>query len=149
MRSGGDMASLLDPHCPQKLLYTFYIIDWLGRPARLRRQSGLVSDSLRQADRPGASNNWPRGARPCGASGSRTASAPCSGSSSSSGSTQQSQGASTKSYTMVPILSLTKWPSVMVTLGLVFLHSKDGSSYRTGMFGRGQIVHFALSLLVS
>ena len=25
-----DMASLLDPHCPQKLLYTFYIIDWLG-----------------------------------------------------------------------------------------------------------------------
>ena len=31
----------------------------------------------------------------------------------------------------------------------MFLDSKDGSSYRTGMFGRGQIVHFAMSLLVS
>ena len=50
--SESDMASLLDPHCPQKLLYTFYIIDWLGRPARLRRQSGLESDSLRTADSP-------------------------------------------------------------------------------------------------
>ena len=49
---GEDMASLLDPHCPHKMLYTFYIIDWLGRPARLRRQSSLVSDSLRQADSP-------------------------------------------------------------------------------------------------
>ena len=33
-----DMASLLDPHCPQKLLYTFYIIDWLGRQARWARE---------------------------------------------------------------------------------------------------------------
>ena len=29
-----DLVGLLDPHSPQKLLYTFYIIDWLGRPAR-------------------------------------------------------------------------------------------------------------------
>ena len=29
-----DMTTLLDPDCPHKLLYTFYIIDWLGRPAR-------------------------------------------------------------------------------------------------------------------
>merc|ERR1719342_683673 len=50
--TGCDLASILSPHCPQKLLYTFYIIDWLGRPARLRRQSGLVSDAMKQADTP-------------------------------------------------------------------------------------------------
>ena len=35
--SNSDLASLLDPESPQRLLYTFYIIDWLGRPARLMR----------------------------------------------------------------------------------------------------------------
>ena len=28
--SNSDLASLLDPESPQRLLYTFYIIDWLG-----------------------------------------------------------------------------------------------------------------------
>ncbi|XP_023333721.1 ubiquitin carboxyl-terminal hydrolase 34 isoform X2 [Eurytemora carolleeae] len=37
--------SLLDPNSAQKLLYSFYIIDWLGRPARLRRFSGLAEAS--------------------------------------------------------------------------------------------------------
>ena len=35
------LKELLDPSSPQKLMYTFYIVDWLGRPARLRRTSGL------------------------------------------------------------------------------------------------------------
>lgn len=35
------MKSLLNPESPQKLMYTLYIVDWLGRPARLRRHSGL------------------------------------------------------------------------------------------------------------
>lgn len=34
------MKSLLNPESPQKLLYTLYIVDWLGRPARFRRHSG-------------------------------------------------------------------------------------------------------------
>jgi hypothetical protein len=36
------MKSLLNPESPQKLMYTLYIVDWLGRPARLRRHSGLA-----------------------------------------------------------------------------------------------------------
>jgi hypothetical protein len=36
-----SMKSLLNPESPQKLMYTLYIVDWLGRPARLRRHSGL------------------------------------------------------------------------------------------------------------
>ena len=43
-----DLESLLDPSSPQKLLYSFYIVDWLGRPARLRRFSGIV-DSTRSS----------------------------------------------------------------------------------------------------
>ena len=35
-----DLDALLDTNSPQRLLYAFYIIDWLGRPARLRRYSG-------------------------------------------------------------------------------------------------------------
>ena len=35
------LKDLLNPSSPQKLMYTFYIVDWLGRPARLRRPSGL------------------------------------------------------------------------------------------------------------
>ena len=59
-----------------------------------------------------------------------------------------------KSNLMVPILSnsmldLMTCPSVMARLGHVFMDSKDATCYRTGMFGRGQIVHFAMSLLVS
>ena len=38
------LQDLLNPMSPQKLMYVFYIVDWLGRPARLRRPSGL-SDS--------------------------------------------------------------------------------------------------------
>lgn len=36
---------LLSPESPQKLMYTLYIVDWLGRPARLRRHSGLVEQT--------------------------------------------------------------------------------------------------------
>merc|ERR1719412_124676 len=36
------LKRLLSPESPQKLMYTLYIVDWLGRPARLRRHSGLV-----------------------------------------------------------------------------------------------------------
>ena len=39
------LKDLLDPRSPQKLMYIFYIIDWLGRPARLRRPSGLSDNS--------------------------------------------------------------------------------------------------------
>jgi ubiquitin carboxyl-terminal hydrolase 34 len=39
------LKKLLDPESPQKLMYTFYIVDWLGRPARLRRHSGLSETS--------------------------------------------------------------------------------------------------------
>ena len=202
--SESDMASLLDPHCPQKLLYTFYIIDWLGRPARLRRQSGLVSDSLRQADSPSWVTRFKQAGGlkqlasifESGALGRRGEAVWCEwkqdclgallrllvqfgvdttesdvladqlvegGSGGQSGGGRRrgkferhshGAGARAKSHLMVPILSgamleLMECPSVMVTLGHVFLDSKDGSSYRTGMFGRGQIVHFAMSLLVS
>ena len=200
--SESDMGSLLDPYCPQKLLYTFYIIDWLGRPARLRRQSGLVSDSLRQTDSPSWVTRFKQAGGlkqlasifESGALGRRGEAVWCewkqdclgallrllvqfgvdtaesdvladqlvegSGGPGPSGSRRRgkferhSHGARTKSHLMVPILSgamleLMECPSVMVTLGHVFLDSKDGSSYRTGMFGRGQIVHFAMSLLVS
>ena len=202
--SESDMASLLDPHCPQKLLYTFYIIDWLGRPARLRRQSGLVSDSLRQADSPSWVTRFKQAGGlkqlasifESGALGRRGEAVWCEwkqdclgallrllvqfgvdttesdvladqlvegGSGGQSGAGRRrgkferhshGAGARAKSHLMVPILSgamleLMECPSVMVTLGHVFLDSKDGSSYRTGMFGRGQIVHFAMSLLVS
>ena len=49
-----------------------------------------------------------------------------------------------QSHLMVPLLSsvmleLMMSPSVVTTLGHIFLDSKDGSSYRTGMFGRGQV----------
>ena len=37
-----SLKQLLSPESPQKLMYTLYIVDWLGRPARLRRHSGLV-----------------------------------------------------------------------------------------------------------
>ena len=39
------LKGLLNPDSPQKLMYTFYILDWLGRPARLRRLSGLSETS--------------------------------------------------------------------------------------------------------
>ena len=45
----GDYAAndlfkkLLDPGSPQKLMYTLYIVDWLGRPVRLRRHSGVAA----------------------------------------------------------------------------------------------------------
>ena len=39
-----ELRALLSPTSPQKLLYTFYIVDWLGRPARLRRHSGLQQE---------------------------------------------------------------------------------------------------------
>ena len=206
-----DMASLLDPHCPQKLLYTFYIIDWLGRPARLRRQSGLVSDSRQQAD-PGTSSgsgqpvSWVQRFKQAGGLkhlfsiletgalgrlgdavwcewkqdclgallrllvqfGVDTAECEvppdqlgdvAAGSGGGGGGSRRrgkfvASQARAKSHLMVAVLSpamleLMDGPSVMVTLGHVFLDSKDGSSYTTGMFGRGQIVHFAMSLLVS
>ena len=203
--SESDMASLLDPCCPQKLLYTFYIIDWLGRPARLRRQSGLVTDSLRQAESPswvtrfklagglkhlfsifvrGALGRldeavWCEWKQDCLGALLRllvqfgvdtTESdvlaeqlAEGSGNPGPSGSRRRGkferhshgQGSSARAKShLVPILStamleLMEMESVMLTLGHVFLDSKDGSSYRTGMFGRGQIVHFAMQLLVS
>ena len=53
--SNSDLASLLDPESPQRLLYTFYIIDWLGRPARLRRHSGLREGQDSPSPRPGSS----------------------------------------------------------------------------------------------
>merc|ERR1719402_1683340 len=49
-----DLVGLLDPHSPQKLLYTFYIIDWLGRPARLRRHSGVSDRDASDSPRPGS-----------------------------------------------------------------------------------------------
>ena len=36
------LQELLNPSSPQKLMYVFYIVDWLGRPARLRRPSGMI-----------------------------------------------------------------------------------------------------------
>lgn len=39
------LKQLLSPESPQKLMYTLYIVDWLGRPARLRRHSGLVEST--------------------------------------------------------------------------------------------------------
>ncbi|XP_059086581.1 ubiquitin carboxyl-terminal hydrolase puf-like [Tigriopus californicus] len=36
------MKTYLNPEFPQKLMYSLYIIDWLGRPARLRRRSGVI-----------------------------------------------------------------------------------------------------------
>ena len=43
--SGERLRQLLNPESPQKLLYTLYIVDWLGRPVRMRRRSGLASSS--------------------------------------------------------------------------------------------------------
>lgn len=37
--SEDDIRRLLNPDSPQKLMYTLYIVDWLGRPSRLRRHS--------------------------------------------------------------------------------------------------------------
>merc|ERR1719233_2813501 len=53
--STSDLVALLDPESPQRLLYTFYIIDWLGRPARLRRHSGLRDGQDSPSPRPGSS----------------------------------------------------------------------------------------------
>ena len=39
-----ELKELLSPSSPQKLMYTFYIVDWLGRPARLRRHSGVPKE---------------------------------------------------------------------------------------------------------
>ena len=39
------LRELLSAKSPQKLMYTFYIVDWLGRPVRLRRHSGVVEAS--------------------------------------------------------------------------------------------------------
>jgi len=36
-----DIKALLDPDSPQRLMYAFYIVDYLGRPVRLRRHSGV------------------------------------------------------------------------------------------------------------
>ncbi|QQP55435.1 Ubiquitin carboxylterminal hydrolase 34like [Caligus rogercresseyi] len=41
-RSPEEIKELLSPASPQKLMYTFYIVDWLGRPPRLRRHSGVL-----------------------------------------------------------------------------------------------------------
>ena len=35
-----DLKKHMSPDSPQKLMYTFYIVDWLGRPSRVRRHSG-------------------------------------------------------------------------------------------------------------
>ena len=39
--SSERLKQLLNPESPQKLLYTLYIVDWLGRPVRMRRHSGV------------------------------------------------------------------------------------------------------------
>ena len=60
---------------------------------------------------------------------------------------------------LVPILSpsmleLMDSERVMPKLGEVFLAAssptgREATQYKTGLFGRGQVVHFAMSLLVS
>ncbi len=46
--SEDELKRLLSAESPQKLMYTFYIVDWLGRPARLRRHSGPVEGLQQQ-----------------------------------------------------------------------------------------------------
>ena len=200
--SESDMTSLLDPQCPHKLLYTFYIIDWLGRPARLRRQSGLVTDSAPAPETTwvsqfilsgglghlfsiflsgvlgrGADSAWCEWKQDClgsllrllvqfgvdqadsdlladqlaelGQAGGRRR-------------VKWGHRAKTQSSDKMMVarlstsmLDLMMTHNVMLNMGQVFTDIsrasvKDGGScYRTGMFGRGQIVHFAMSLLVS
>ena len=53
--TGGDnetLQELLNPVSPQKLMYVFYIVDWLGRPTRLRRPSGLSENGFFAANDP-------------------------------------------------------------------------------------------------
>ena len=57
--SGERLRQLLNPESPQKLLYTLYIVDWLGRPVRMRRRSGLASSSSSSQSSPPADPvNW-------------------------------------------------------------------------------------------
>ena len=197
-----DMTSLLDPHCPHKLLYTFYIIDWLGRPARLRRQSGLVTDS-----NPAPESSWVSqfilsgglghlfSIFLSGVLGRGVDSAwcewkqDCLGSllrllvqfgvdqadsdlladqlaelGQAGGRRRVKWGHRAKTQTSdkmmvarlsTSMLDLMMTHNVMLNMGRVFTDISRGSvkegggCYRTGMFGRGQIVHFAMSLLVS
>ena len=46
------LQELLNPVSPQKLMYVFYIVDWLGRPTRLRRPSGLSENGFFAANDP-------------------------------------------------------------------------------------------------
>ena len=207
--SNSDLASLLDPESPQRLLYTFYIIDWLGRPARLRRHSGLRDGQDSPSPRPGSSlAHAPTGwvAQFVAAGGLRHLhNVFCSGALGRRGSApwcewrQDCLGAllrllvqfgvdqndadtladqladatanprrrlkwsqtrkSSLDRLLVPILSqnmleLMDIERVMPKLGEVFLAasqpmSREATQYRTGLFGRSQVVHFAMSLLVS
>ena len=207
--SNSDLASLLDPESPQRLLYTFYIIDWLGRPARLRRHSGLRDGQDSPSPRPGSSlAHAPTGwvAQFVAAGGLRHLhNVFCSGALGRRGTApwcewrQDCLGAllrllvqfgvdqndadtladqladatanprrrlkwsqnrkSSLDRLLVPILSqsmleLMDIDRVMPKLGEVFLAasqpmSREATQYRTGLFGRSQVVHFAMSLLVS
>ncbi|XP_040568738.2 ubiquitin carboxyl-terminal hydrolase 34 [Lepeophtheirus salmonis] len=57
-RAEEEIKDLLSPSSPQKLMYTFYIVDWLGRPARLRRQSGVMENMTVEEFSPTTGNIW-------------------------------------------------------------------------------------------
>jgi ubiquitin carboxyl-terminal hydrolase 34 len=224
--SSSDFVALLDPESPQRLLYSFYIIDWLGRPARLRRHSGLLGETPQQqaaspssADgghqqpqgpagwvsrfiqagglkhlfnvflsgvlgRGGDTRSWCEWRQDClGAllrllvqfgvdqSDVDTLADQLAESSSAAASTSSSRkrikwmysrkaAAATSDRLLVPLLApvimelLMDTHRVMAKLGEVFLDvasqpKEPASQYKTGLFGRSQVVHFAMSLLVS
>ena len=210
--SHSDLAALLDPESPQKLLYTFYIIDWLGRPARLRRHSGLVDTP--SSPRPGSGlaqvppgwvdqfitagglrhlftvfvsgelgrtggEGWCEWRQDClgallrllvqfGVDGSdadlladQLVEPSTSGGGGRRGRGKWARGRKSSSgdRMLVPLLSsvmteMMDTEQVMPRLGEVFLDCsiashREATNYKTGLFGRSQVVHWAMSLLVS
>ena len=199
--SNSDLPALLHPESPQKLLYTFYIIDWLGRPLRLRRHSGPASGQQSPAPRPESwvnqfiqagglkhlfhvfvSGVLGRRGEPCWcewrqdclgallrllvqfgvdqADAHTLADQLADSNTTPRRRVKWNQSRKSNSDRMlVPILSnvmvaLMEIDQVMPKLGEVFLdssfsNSKEVTHYKTGLFGRSQVVHFAMSLLVS
>ena len=197
-----DMKRILSPDSPQKLMYTFYIVDWLGRPTRLRRHSGVVEGSSQPCEQPWiqqfiragglkhlfeifssgqlqnpASSVWCEWKQDCLSALLKllvqfgvdpqdyealadqlleASSTPRKRLKRYHG-LRHTSGEHRSNHLLVPrlspnMLALMSAESVMPRLTSVLLdasRNKDLSQYRNGVFGRAQVVHFSMSLLVA
>ncbi|CAB4065741.1 USP34 [Lepeophtheirus salmonis] len=181
-RAEEEIKDLLSPSSPQKLMYTFYIVDWLGRPARLRRQSGVMENMTVEEFSPTTGNIWinkfilsgglrhlfdiftsgvlqyneetrmwcewkqdclsaliklliPRQRKKL--RGKRKFSGP------------DRLLVPRLSQTMLDLMNVDVVMPQITSVLLEVSRVKDPNQYRTGVFGRAQVVHFCLSLLVA